>query len=63
MDYKVVVVSAVKGFGTNFEKAADELANSVNTEIRRGCEPLGGVNVGTTQSTSEPFLLQAMIKR
>ena len=63
MQYKVIVVGAVKGLGTNFPKAAEQLADAVNEEIAQGWEPLGGVNVGRTMSTEEPHLLQAMIKR
>ncbi len=62
MEYKIILVNAVKGWGTNFEKAATELSDNVNNEIEEGWEPLGGVNIGTTQSTKEPFLLQAMIR-
>lgn len=63
MQYKIVVVDAVQGWGTNFEKAAAELARLVNKEIAKGWEPLGGVNTGRTQSTENPYLLQAMVKR
>ena len=63
MQYKVVVVCAVKGMATNFEKAAEELAQAVNLEIAQGWEPQGGVNVGKTQSTMQPHLFQAMVKR
>ena len=63
MEYKIVVVDAVQGWGTNFDKAAAELSRLVNEEIADGWEPLGGVNVGRTQSTENPYLLQAMIKR
>ena len=63
MQYKVVVVDAVKGWGTDFEKAADELSRLVNEQIAQGWEPTGGVNVGRTQSTENPYLLQAMVKR
>jgi len=63
MQYKVVVVDAVKRWGTNFEKAADELSRLVNEQIAQGWEPIGGVTVGRTQSTENPFLLQAMVTR
>ena len=63
MLYKVVVITAVKGWGTDFEKAAQELTKAVNIEISQGWEPQGGVNVGATQSTNEPYLLQAMVKQ
>jgi len=63
MEYKVIVVNAVKTFGTNFEETAQELSEMVNQEIQKGWEPLGGVNVGSTMSTNEPYLLQAMIRK
>jgi hypothetical protein len=63
MEYQVIVVSAVRGLSTNFKNAAVELAEKVNSAIRNGWEPSGGVTVGETQSTNEPFLLQAMVKR
>jgi hypothetical protein len=63
MQYKVVVIGAVKNWGTNFPEAAEQLADGVNKEIAEGWEPLGGVNVGRTMSTEEPYLLQAMVKR
>lgn len=63
MEYKIVVLTAVKTFGTDFEQAARELTAQVNAEIQLGWEPLGGVNVGSTMSTREPYLLQAMIRR
>ena len=63
MEYQIVVVTAVKTFGTDFEHAARELSAKVNAEIQLGWEPLGGVNVGATMSTHEPYLLQAMIRR
>ncbi len=36
MQYKVIVMDAVKGWGTNFEKAADELSRLVNEQIAQG---------------------------
>ena len=63
MEYKVVVVSAMKGMSTNFQKAADELAELVNKQMPEGWEPVGGVAVGRTCATEEPHLLQALVKR
>ena len=60
--YKIITVSAVHAITTNFEKAAAELSELVNTEIQQGWKPQGGVAVGKTQSTREPYLFQAMIK-
>lgn len=63
MSYKILVVNAVSGFGTNFQDAADRLADLVNEEIASGWTPLGGVAVGETMSTKEPYLFQAMVTR
>lgn len=60
MRYQILTISAVSGFGTDFDKAAFELAEHVNQAILDGWKPLGGVAVGETQSTKEPFLFQAM---
>lgn len=62
MSYKILVVNAVSGFGTDFQDAADRLAKRVNEDIASGWRPLGGVAVGeTTMSTKEPHLFQAML--
>ena len=61
MSYKILVVNAVSGFGTNFQDAADRLAELVNKDIASGCAPLGGVAVGETMSTKEPYLFQVMV--
>lgn len=63
MEYKVITVRAVKGMSTNFQEATDELAEIVNSELQNGWEPIGGVAIGKTQTTKEPHLFQAMIKR
>ena len=63
MKYKIVIVNAAKTWGTNFEKAGEELAKNVNLEIGYGWEPVGGVTVGATMATKEPYLMQAMIRR
>lgn len=63
MEYKIIVVSAVKTFGTDFPKAARELSDQVNAAIAEGWEPIGGLTVGSTMSTNEPHLLQAMIRK
>ena len=62
MEYQVVIVSAIKGFGTNFDKAAEELAEKVNEQAQWGWRPQGGLAVGETQSMKEPYLMQAMVK-
>jgi len=61
MSYKILVVNAVSGFGTNFQDAAERLATLVNQEIASGWTPLGGIAVGETMSTKEPYLFQAMV--
>ncbi len=61
MKYKIVTVNAVIGsFSTEFEQAAEKLSNLVNREMRDGWMPVGGVAVGQTMSTKEPYLFQAM---
>lgn len=60
MSYKILVVNAVSGLGTNFQDAAERLAELVNNDIASGWTPLGGVAVGETMSTKEPHLFQAM---
>ncbi len=62
MEYKVIVVPAVKSIGTNFEKAAQELAKKVNEQLQSGWVPQGGLAVGETQSLKEPYIMQAMVK-
>jgi len=62
MEYKVILVSAIKTFGTDFDKAAQELAEKVNEQIQWGWLPQGGLAVGETQSTKEPYIMQAMVK-
>ncbi len=61
MKYQVLTVSAVYGFGTDFKQAAKDLSEHVNRALLEGWKPLGGVAVGDTQSTKEPYLFQAMI--
>jgi hypothetical protein len=60
MTYQVITVSAMAGLVTNFEKAATGLSVLVTQAISDGWQPLGGVAVGNTQSTLEPYLFQAM---
>jgi hypothetical protein len=63
MDYKIIVVKAVGLFGTNFEAAAEKLAEDVGREIKAGWEPQGGVCSGTSLSFKRPYLFQAMVRR
>ena len=58
-----VSTSLSEGLATDFHKAAEELSRTVNKEIANGWEPLGGIGVGTTQTTKEPYLFQAVVKR
>ena len=62
MDYKVLVVSGSGLMGTNYQKATDHLAQLVNEAMREGWKPQGGIAVGDTQMTKEPYLMQAMVK-
>ena len=63
MEYMVIVQSANFVWGTNFENAAEALSEKVNAAIADGWEPLGGLCSGETQSTKEPHLMQAMLRR
>jgi hypothetical protein len=62
MEYKVIVVSAVKSIGTDFDKACQELAAKVNEEAQWGWVPQGGLAVGETQSLKQPYIMQAVVK-
>ena len=63
MEYKIVVVKALGLLGTNFEAAAEKLAEEVNQHIALGWEPQGGVSVGQTWNVKTPYLFQAMTRR
>jgi hypothetical protein len=62
MEYQIVMRSAAKALGTDFEAAARELEQLVAELIRQGWKPLGGVAVGNTQSVHNPYLFQAMTR-
>jgi hypothetical protein len=62
MQYKILNASAVAFVGTDFDSATEHLADQVNRAIAEGWKPLGGIAVGGTQSTHEPFLFQAMFR-
>jgi len=63
MEYKIIVVKAVAFFGTNFETAAQKLADEVSQHVALGWEPQGGVCVGSSWSMKTPYLFQAVIRR
>jgi hypothetical protein len=62
LEYKVVVVSSMGWSGTNFEQAAEDLAAKVNALLAEKWQLQGGVAVGETQTTKEPFLFQALVR-
>ena len=62
MEYKVIVISAVKSIGTNYDKACQELAEKVNEQLQWGWTPQGGLAVGETQSLKQPYIMQALVK-
>jgi hypothetical protein len=63
MQYTIVMNTATFGLlGTDFGKAAYELTKQVNEHLAQGWKPLGGVALGKTMSTFEPYLFQALIK-
>jgi hypothetical protein len=63
MEYKVLTVRSSGFTGTNFEQAAEELGRLVNEHLSLGWQPQGGLAVGETQTTKEPYLFQALIKK
>lgn len=62
MIYKIISVDTVNFIGTDFGKASEHLAELVNSSIQEGWKPIGGVAIGGTQSTHEPYLFQSMVK-
>ncbi len=63
MQYKVIVIKAPNGLlGSQFEAAAEKLANAVNEQIAAGWEPQGGVCSAETKPFKTPCLFQAMVK-
>jgi len=63
MKYKVLVQKAGSVVKTDFERAAEKLAEKVNTALRDGWEPPGGIAVGRTTAAEVVYLLQAVVKR
>ncbi len=63
MEYKIVVMKAAGFLGTNFESAAEKLAEEVGRQIALGWEPQGGISVGHSWSIKTPYLFQAMTRR
>ena len=61
MEYKVLVAGAGGFLETNFEEAASKLSEKVNMFLAQGWQLQGGVAVGETQTTKEPYLLQAIV--
>ena len=62
MLYKVILVNAVDFIGTDFQQASEHLSTLVNAEIEQGWKPIGGIAIGGTRSTKEPYLFQSMVK-
>jgi len=63
MSYTIITVTVKAAhFTTDFEKASGELSKLVTDVISQGWKPQGGVAVGLTQSTHQPFMFQAMVK-
>jgi Domain of unknown function (DUF1737) len=63
MSYTIITVTVKAAhFTTDFEKASEELSKLVTDAINRGWKPQGGVAVGLTQATHQPFMFQAMVK-
>jgi hypothetical protein len=62
MSYTIFTVSAVHGLATDYPRAAQELSELISDAMSKGWKPAGGVAIGQTQNTKEPFLFQAMIR-
>jgi hypothetical protein len=62
MEYTILVQKAGGMFSTDFDKAAQELAVTVNEAILEGWKPQGGLAIGQTVGTETPYLLQAMVR-
>lgn len=62
MEYKIVTTKATFGLSTDFDRAANELAQQVNSHIASGWKPQGGVMGAKTMNTFEPYLFQALIR-
>jgi hypothetical protein len=62
MQYTIIMNTAMFGLGTDFGKAAYGLTKQVNEHLAQGWKPQGGVMIGKTMSTFEPYLFQALIK-
>jgi hypothetical protein len=62
MRYTIIGISAIEGLATQFERASEKLSKLVDDAMSQGWKPTGGVAVGQTQNTREPFLFQAMVR-
>jgi hypothetical protein len=62
MTYTIITVNAVQGMTTHFDRASEELSKLVNDAIAQGWKPQGGVAVGVTQQTHQPFMFQALVR-
>ena len=63
MRYKILVQKAGSVIQTDFERAANELAQKVNEALREGWEVQGGVAEGRTTAAEIVYLMQAIVKR
>lgn len=60
--YRILTTQAPGPIGTDFERAAQELAEQVDAAMAEGWEPIGGVEVAHPLGGGQPTLLQAMVK-
>lgn len=63
MKYKILVQKAGSLIQTDFERAAEDLAEKVNAALQDGWEPQGGIAVGRTTAAEVVYLLQAVVQR
>jgi hypothetical protein len=62
MKYKILMQRAGSMVKTDFERAAQELAEKVNQALREGWQVKGGVAVGHTTTAVVAYLMQALVK-
>ena len=62
LDYKVLIQDTTGFLGSDFPRAAEELADKVSSHVKDGWRPLGGICCAESHSRSLPYLMQAMIR-
>ena len=60
--YKILIQKAGSPFKTDFERAAQMLADQVNEALREGWQVQGGLATGRTTTAEIVYLMQAVVK-